>query len=353
MSEKTSHSEEEIDLGQLFVIIGRGIDKIIQGFIDIFMFSGTFLMSILTFFIRNYIGFGLIIILGFILGGTLEKISEDKYVADMVVKPNFGSTRQLYNNIEYYNELVKQEDSILISETFNISLKEASSIKSFKVAPIIDDNNLLESYDIFLASVDSSTVVDFDFEQFVENFSIYSYYYHVITIVSTQNDIFIRLDSTILSSIENNDFFKNQKNIKNESLFRNNAYLNSSIIKVDSLRSVYNEVLLSEAKKSNLQGTNINLGDSKESTKEIDLFAQEARINRELDVLGVERVEYGEVLNVVSDFQRVGFKMNTGLNRPLFIFPIVLFALLVFFFLLRIIVQVTKKRENMNSKFSS
>lgn len=335
MSDNTSHSEEEIELSQLFSLIGNGFNNIIRAFVSAFQQIFRVIISIILFLKDHLFVFGTALFFGLIIGFSLDYLTEDKYGASMVVKPNYSSTRQLYKNIEFYEELVKQKDSVLIAETFNITIAQAASLKSFEIQPVVDDNNLLESYDRFLQSVDSLTVVGFDFQQFVNNFSDFSYYHHEISVISTEREIFQNLENTIVSSIVDNEYFKAQKDVKNEILLRNRDYLNQSLKQVDTLRNVYTEVLLAEATKETSQGTNINMGSSTESSKEIDLFKQENTINNELDQLSKDRVQNSEILNIVSNFQKVGFKMNSIIYKFTLKVPLAFFMLTILFFLLR------------------
>ena len=47
----------------------------------------------------------------------------------MLVKPNFNSTKQLYSNILFYNDLVNQKEYNLLMETFQINQEEAESLR--------------------------------------------------------------------------------------------------------------------------------------------------------------------------------------------------------------------------------
>ncbi len=141
--------DEEVDLGSLFTLIGRGFSKLFSFIGSLFISLFHFLIIVLLFVRRHFI----VLILSFIIGGALGFYSEDgkkTYVASMVVKPNFNSVRQLYNNVAYFNDLVAQKDTSTLSLIFNISNYDAKSLASFTNAPIITYSLNVEAYNDFV-----------------------------------------------------------------------------------------------------------------------------------------------------------------------------------------------------------
>ena len=100
--------EEDIDIAQLFVLIGKGFSSIINFIVSLFnTIFGWFLLFII--FIRANLKKMIIVAL---IGGSLGAVyqyglKEIQYESSMTVEPNFGSTVQLYKNIDYYLSLVK------------------------------------------------------------------------------------------------------------------------------------------------------------------------------------------------------------------------------------------------------
>ena len=95
-------------------------------------------------------------------------------------------------------------------------------------------------------------------KEFKKNFTEYDYKYHQIKVRSEINDIFVRISSPIINSIANNNYFKNQKQINDENLLVNEQLLKKSLTEIDTLRRIYNEVLIKEADKIE-SGTTISL----------------------------------------------------------------------------------------------
>ena len=73
------------------------------------------------------------VVIGAVGGYILDLQKTEKYISKMVVEPNFNSVQQLYNNIDFYNDLAKAEDSVALADALKISTSEAASIKEIFV----------------------------------------------------------------------------------------------------------------------------------------------------------------------------------------------------------------------------
>ncbi|MDC3194860.1 hypothetical protein OAT76_00455 [Flavobacteriaceae bacterium] len=309
MSTDKNNNEEEVDLGSLFVIIGKGFKNFFNFIESIFKGAFHFLISILLFFKKHFKKILIPTLLGFIVGVCLEYSKEKVYGSNLLVQPNFNSTKQLYNNINYYNDLVKQGNFSLLASIFKIDTARSSSLRKFEISPIIRKIDVINSYDRFVTTSDSLTVNSFNFYDFNDSFSDYDYYTHEIQVEATINDVFLGLDEVIIASVVNNNYFNQIKKLKNEQFQRTDSLLRVNLIEVDSLRNVYMSVMIEEAKNSST-GTSIDLGGSQKTTKEIELFDTDQAINNNLIKISEDIAQKSEVINVISNFQPIGSEIK-------------------------------------------
>ncbi len=338
-------TNEEVDLGSLFVIIGRGfrnffkfIGSIFKGFFD-------FLITILLFIKSNIVKLGIASLLGAIFGFIIEFYYPDKYASEMLVEPNFKSVKQLYYNVDFYNDLVEQKDTLTLAKTFNISEDDAASLKKFSIEPIINKNDIINAYDEFINRVDTATVSRYSFEDFKPQFKELDYKTHKIVVVSYKNNVFKSLSNTIISSVVKNDYFERVRNLTNEYLDRTDAVYRQNLKQIDSLAKVYMQVMIAEAKKET-SGTNIDLGSQNRRAREIDLFETSIKINEELEEVSEKRSEKHDVINVISDFQAIGYKINGVTKNYIFIlgaFGFGIMASILLLFKLNIYLENYKK----------
>ncbi len=312
-----NNNEEEVDLGSLFTIIGKGFSKFFNFIGNIFKGIFHFFISILIFLKENSFKIGIAAIIGFAVGIFLEVKSSDTYSSDMLVQPNFKSVSQLYNNINFYNDLVEQRDTLGIQNTFNLDKETAASLKEFSIEPIANENDIINAYNDFVLEVDTATVSSYTFEDFKASFKDLDYKTHEINVIAEKNDVFNKLDEIIISSVVKNKYFSRVKELTNENLNRTDSLLRQNLGQVDSLRKVYMQVMIEEAKKQS-NGTSIDLGGEKRSTKELELFATKRNLNLELTDIVIDKSEKYEVVNVISNFQPIGYKEGGILKNAIF-----------------------------------
>jgi hypothetical protein len=329
-----SNNEEEVDLGSLFVMIGKGFSKFFNFIGDIFKGFFHFLVIILIFLKENSIKIGIAGFLGLIAGVFLEVKTPKKFESEMLLQPNFESTRQLYNNVNYYNDLVKQKDTISLQKIFNLDKKIAGSLQAFEIAPIITDRDIINTYNNLILSVDTLTIKSYDYAAFKNSFTIYDYKLHKLTVTAKENDVFEKLGDVLISSVVNNNYFKRLKKLTNESLNRTDSLYRQNLTQVDSLRKVYVEVMVAEAKKQTA-GTNIDLGGEKSTTKELELFETNRKINADLRGVASQKATSYEVINILSSFQPIGTEIKGVTKNYAFLLTILGAGFMILFLLVR------------------
>jgi len=260
---KENMSSDEVDLGSLFRIIGKGIQNFFNAIGTFFAALYHYLILFLLFLRNNAIKLGIAALVGGGIGLYLDITEPPIYSSKMIVEPNFKSTQQLYNNIAFYHELVKQKDTTLLAKSLSISTREASKLKGFYIEPIKNNNEKYEAFNNFAQELDTIFAKNIDINDFKKEFSDLDFRYHEIVVKSSNSLIFSKLGEPIINSIENNTYYKNLKEINDENFLQNQRVLEKSLTEIDTLRKIYNEVLITEAKKmesGNVVSTFGNIG---------------------------------------------------------------------------------------------
>jgi len=312
---QTNTKEEEIDLGRLFQLIGLGFTNLFNTIGNLLKNLFKALIFVLLFLRKHLLKFAIAAIVGFFIGYFSEG-NERTFESSMIVSPNFNSAHQLYNNITYYNNLVSQKDTSDLAKLFNLNKKEAASLKSFEINPIITENEKLSLLDEFIKTADTTTVKLIDKNTYINSLTKFNYKNHRIIVKAAQNNIFRKLEPTIVTNIAENPFFTSQKRTFDKNTAFESKALLAQIAQIDSLRDLYKKVLLKEAEK-NTSGTQIDLSsktDKKES--ELELFKIQKNINMRLNEINTLKAEEGEIINKVSGFGRVGSKVFIAYRAP-------------------------------------
>jgi hypothetical protein len=332
-SQKSSSSlsqEEEMDLGHLFTLIGRGFSNFFNFIGLILKTIAKWLLHLILFLRYNFKKLILGAIIGVLLGGIYQYgIKDIKYESSMTVQPNFGSAVQLYKNIDYYESLVKQEDFERLASSFDISQDEAESISSIEVEPYSNDNQIILSYKNFIEYLDTTTVKLIDYETFAKAQPVESFRYHIITVTSKNKYLFNKLEVPIMTSIIQNKYYDKVKSTAYSNLISRKNALEGSMIELDSLRLLYKKVLLAESEKES-SGTNIFMSDLSLNNKEVVIFDKYMAMNQQLIEVNKKLTEENEVINVVSSFNSIGMKVK-GWYRNFAIVGLLTGFILVFF----------------------
>ena len=346
MSTAKNNNEEEVDLGSLFVIIGKGFKNFFNFIGSIF--KGIFhrFILILIFLRFHLIKFAVAALIGAIAGFFLENSKEIKFSSNLIVQPNFESAQNLYKNINYYNDLVKQKDTVGLEKTFFLNTEYAASLKEFTIEPVINENDIINSYNDFIEEADTATVSSYSFEEFIKTFEELDYKVHKINVISEKNDVFSKLDEIIIKSVSNNKYFRKVKEITNENLNIRDSVYRQNLSQIDSLRKVYMKVLIEEARKEST-GTSIDLGGNKLTTKELELFETNRKIIYDLNLLSEEKSKNYDVINVISNFQPVGSEVNGITKNYISLFGLIGAALMIGFLLL---LELNKFLNNYSNK---
>ncbi|MDT0620499.1 hypothetical protein [Croceitalea vernalis] len=330
-NQPSNTNNDEIDLGQLFHLIGKGIDNFFNFIANIFKQFFHLIVLFLLFLQKNFIVLIVTLILGTVVGYFMDKLKTEKFVSRMVVEPNFNSVQQLYNNIDFYNDLAKSKDSIALSQSLEVTVGQASTIKKVFVDSYSDENQKVKLFDNFIRELDTTTVKALDFQSYLENFNSMDARFHQISVISSNNTVAKIIQPAIIESISDNDYFKLQKRINDNNLKLQDSIIMNQLVEVDSLQKLYKTVLVKEADKP-MQGTNINLAENGESqNKELALIQERNVLKNQLVKLNEERANKSAILNVISDFPARGVKQDGFWNNYLFVIPLAMLSLIFCF----------------------
>ncbi|RSK41527.1 YveK family protein [Mangrovimonas spongiae] len=341
MSDKLPQQQqnsEEVDLGQLFNMIGNLFTRL-------FNFIGSIFKAIFSVFIyalqavfKNFKLIAIVMILAAIIGFVLQRTQKDVYESQMLVKPYFDSKFQLVTNINYYNALIGERDYNQLTALFDINEDEAKQIIGFEIHPGPEnENDQLVQYDKFLKGLDSILAQEVDFEEFLENRSIYSGDIFEINVKSFKKDIFRSLEEGLNSTFTNTYSVKKMQ--KRDSLIAiDRRQILASLKDVDSLQKVYLSVMEEESKSKQGSYTTkdgMSFIQEKTKTREYELLEEENKLRKALAKLDAQKVEEDVFFDTLSSFQDVGAKYTSIWNRYVLIFPALAFVLLCLVYLIR------------------
>lgn len=234
--QKSGNNTDEIDLGQLFRIIGRGFNNLGIGFLRLFLYLKK----------RAFILGGLII-LGVGIGYGLNQIIEKKKKIEVIVKPNVDSENYLYNVIDEIRSNIKANDTGFFSE-IGIEVNDLRQFKVF-VEPI---------------EIDGSKKGDLEYLQILEKFQNNNQFSELVRLELLKNStlnhriVFLFKDSkegkifseNVMKYINSSRFFLRLLEISNENAEKRISENELLIKQIDVLIDSYTENLGNEKRQS-------------------------------------------------------------------------------------------------------
>lgn len=324
------NNSEEIDLGQLFKLIIDGFNNFFQWISNIFRGFFHLIILLLQFLRIHFIKFVIAGVVGLAIGWYLDHTSKPLFRSSMIVEPNFNSAQQLYNNIEFYNELVKEGEYQSLATALKISDNEAGTIDKIKIESFTDENQKILKFSNFISSLDSTSRNIVQYRDYLKNFNDINSKFHKILLESSNPSVAKKCQKTIVRSIENNEYFQIQKKTNELNLKINDSVIRKQLREVDSLRVFYQKLKILEINRPRVaSSTSINLSSENQDLdrSEIALLNQAKLLNEEILTLNQKKADSKDIINVISDFPEKGALMNDFFTLKKVILPISLIAL--------------------------
>ncbi len=114
---KNSNPTEEIDLGQLFTIIGKWFNRLFVNFIVFFVYLK-----------KNIFWLGGLVILGGLCGYLLNQFTDESQQLDVIVTPNLETKNYLYDVVAEIQAEINAQDTIFL-QTMGVELASVKELE--------------------------------------------------------------------------------------------------------------------------------------------------------------------------------------------------------------------------------
>jgi hypothetical protein len=341
MSENSSEKQvsEEVDLGQLFKLIGNGFKNFFNFIGSILKGIYNLLLLIMLHFHKRILWYAIAIVIGLVAGYFLDKDKEPTYSAQMFIETNYRSSRQVYEVITDLNQLAEvDKDSIELSKRLGLTINEASNLKGFYIEPDIDKNNLMKQFVDYKNELDSISRLEATFKDFEDGLPKYSFVIHKINAISTDKIIFKKLKETLLAEINSNKYLTAIKKVTLDNLEKRKEEIDNEVEVLNALKEEYLKIRIIESKKeaSIGSGTNLYLGNAEKNElikDETSLVKRIYELENEKQALDVSKVQNQNIVNIISDFPTSGYITEEWYNKMKFILPIASFGITILIFM--------------------
>lgn len=305
---------------RIFNSIGRAISTI-----------GIYISRIISFFLTNFKKLVLVAIIGGILGFLSFYIAPKQYASDLVVKMNIDARAQLFSDVNYFNSLVKRDQSDRLANLLNLTESEAKSITAFEVLPFSSLRERIEYVDKIYRNLDTSYQKLISVDDILDE-EDYSYSNKFIIIVKSEDEfVFEKIETPFLKYIERVPELHQMRESQLKILENERAILTNEMESLDTLKKITNLVMLEQAKaksKSNT-GTTITMGQNGENSNinPLDVYAKVVDYSKQISIIDTEIENYNQCYIIFSHFNTIGDRIGFGKIARSLLFAITFFFL--------------------------
>ena len=324
---QTPPPSDEIDLGQLFQMIGNGLNRVFKAFLSAFVYLKKNALILI----------GLAVI-GALIGFGLNRISSKKLKTEVIVKPQMESKNYLYDVINEIQANIKAKDTVFFSN-MGIDLADFDGLE-VSIAPVNDNRESSESeikYLELLQSFENTEAIADIVRAELQNKSSFN---HRITFLYKDAKVGQQFAKAVIAYINTNEYFDDLI-----AVYRENA--TSRIEENKQLLKQVDEIITSYAKKmgqkDEMAGNDRIVLDNQETVNITGLFDLKNNLIKDIESKNLELEQRTDPIKIIN------FGKPQQIIKPLFRKNIVLFPLILIgiFFLFSFLKYLNRKALEM------
>lgn len=327
-----NNSTSEIEVGQLFKMMGKGIKNLSRGFLKFFLYLK-----------RNAIVLLVLIIFGVAIAVVLNNFSSELYKTEVIVKPNYESNDYLYDVVEEITSNIATADTLFFEE-IGIDVKNIEHLR-IEIMPI--ENREEKSDNIENEIKYLQVLKDMPNDLFVQDIlkseilkkSVTT---HRITFFYKEAKKGREQSQKIMGYINNNPYFNKLKEV----------YVTNASTKIEENKKLIeqvDELISGFAKRLGKKEERLNQGavllESESGLDVPTLLALKNSLIKENERKRLEIIQQNEVVKILN-FGKSHQAERSFFEKRIVKFPLILLG---FFFLYALITHLNRKSRELQS----
>lgn len=322
---KQSSSNDEIDLGQFFNMIGNGLNKMFQWFLGVFIY-----------FKKNFLVLLILIVVGVLIAFGLNQLVTEKLNTEVIVKPNFESKAYLYDVVNEVQANIKSNDTVFFGR-IGISLP---NLKGYEIT--IDktlkdndsDDNDLEYLELLEKFQDNGLVTAVTRTEILNKSSLE----HKIIFSFKDAENGRKFSQKVMEYINSNSYFKELTKINRENAQDRIRQNESLLVQMDELINRYADKMASP--ESQFAEQRIIL-DNEKQLDIAELFKLKNNLIRDIERKKMELQEQKDAISIIY-FGEPHVVQKPFFGKNIILIPLILIAI---FFLIDITKYLNRKSK--------
>ncbi|SFR57969.1 MULTISPECIES: hypothetical protein [Maribacter] len=320
------NSSDEIDLGQLFQLIGNGFNAIFNWFLRVFLYLK-----------RNLLLLIVLVVIGLAIGYGLNQIISEKYKSEVIVKPQLESKNYLYDVVNEIQSNIQAKDTLFFN-TIGIDDVDFTGLKIEigRVAEASNSESDLKYLELLQSFENTDAIADIVREE-LQNKSSFN---HRITFYYNNAAFGKEFAKKVLDYINSNSYFNGLLKI-----YRNNAQ--NRIEQDEKLLKQVDEIIVNYTnglvKKGNNTATDKIILDNQEQVNIADIFEYKTGLIRDIETKKLELEERTVPVSVIN-LGETQVEHKSFFGKSIVLIPILL---VLGFFIFSALIYLNKKAKSL------
>ncbi|WP_019670889.1 GumC domain-containing protein [Eudoraea adriatica] len=319
---KETTSNDEIDLGQLFNMIGRGFKNVFNWFLRGFLY-----------FKKNFLILLGLAVVGAILGFGLNQIVSEKFKTEAIVKPNFESKDYLYDVVNEVQAKIKSGDTVFFNAIGfkNTGLKGYDiEIDQILVKSNAEDN--LEYLELLEKFQENGLVSDIIRSELLNKSSLE----HRITFTYKDAKNGPKFTQKVMEYINSNNYYNELIKINQENAKIRIRQDENLLAQIDELITRYSDKMAATDSQFNEQRIIL---DNEKQLNITELFELKSNLIRDIERKKIELQEQKDAISIIY-LGESHLEQNSFFGKKVVLLPLIFISI---FFLIDIFKYLNKK----------
>ena len=323
-SPSTQSNSDEIDLGQLFQLIGRGFNAIFRWFLRVFLYLKKNMLLLI----------GLVVV-GLAIGYGLNQIISKKYKTEVIVKPQIESKNYLYDVVNELKSNIGSRDTLFFKSIGieNIDFN-GLSIEISRVAEIGSSESDTQYLELLKSFENTDAIADIVRAE-LQNKSSFN---HRITFYYKNVNFGREFTQKVLKYINTNDYFNGLLEVHN-----NNA--NARIVEDEKILAQVDQIIanytIGLASKGSTTSNERIVLDNQDQVNIADIFEYKTGLIRDIEAKKLELEERTVPVSIIN-LGQPQVEQKSFFGKSIVLIPVIFVAV---FFILSALVYLNKKSK--------
>ncbi len=324
-SPSTQNNSDEIDLGQLFQLIGRGFNAIFRWILRVFLYLKKNMLLLI----------GLVIV-GLAIGYGLNQIISKKYKTEVIVKPQIESKNYLYDVVSEIQSNIKSKDTLFFKSigVENIDFK-GLNIEINRVVEIGNAESDLKYLEL-LQSFENTDAISDIVRAELQNKSSFN---HRITFYYKDTAFGKQFAEQILNYINTNAYFNGLLEVYKSNAAARIKEDEKLLEQVDQIITNYTKGLVNNGGSSS--NDKIVL-DNQEQVNIADIFQYKTGLIRDIETKKLELEERKEPVSIIN-LGQPQVEQKSFFGKSIVLIPVIFVSV---FFILSALVYLNRKAKS-------